>query len=133
MTTNAMYELVTDAIAESIADEWTIARLQVQFLDNGLDIEFDGTYLDPAGETHPLSTDFADEVTEAMQQLYQLRKNEGRPRANQLQFDLTRAGQYTTDFTWDQEIQDEDEHFSRGGTAREWQAIREAKYGSLPE
>lgn len=132
MTTNAIYDLLIDSVMENITGEWTIARLNVQFLANGQDIEFIGTYLDKAGEVQPLSTDFADDLTEAMQELYQARKRDSLPRANQLQIDLTTAGKYTVEYRWDQEIQDEDEHFSNGGTAREWQAIREAKYGGEP-
>lgn len=129
MTTNAIYDLLIDSVMENITGQWTIARLNVQFLANGQDIEFIGTYLDAAGEVQPLSTDFPDDLTEAMQELYQARKSESLPRANQLQIDLTTAGKYTVEYRWDQEIQDEDDHFSSGGTAREWQAIRAAKYG----
>ncbi len=133
MKPNAIYELLIDAMEEHLPDGWTIARLNVQFLTNGQDVEFSGTYLDLNGEPQPLTTDFDDEVTEAVQSLYQQRKTDGQPRANTLQFDLTAAGQYTTAYGWDQEIQDEDDHFSNGGTAREWQAIRDAKYGSAAE
>ncbi len=130
MTTNEIYDVLTDAISTVITDEWTIARLNVQMLTDGQDIEFDGTYLTPAGEVEPITTDFPDEVAEAIQELYQSRKQEGQPRANRLQIDLTAQGRFTTEFSWDQELQDEDDHFSAGGTAREWVAIREAKYGS---
>ncbi len=129
MKPNAIYDLLVDAMEEHLPPGWTIARLNVQFLTNGEDVEFSGTYLDANGEPQPLTTDFPDEVTEATQRLYQLRKTAGQPRANTMQLDLTAAGQYTTVYNWDQEIQDEDDHFSKGGTAREWQAIREAKYG----
>ncbi|MCY7357863.1 MAG: hypothetical protein LH609_10420 [Rudanella sp.] len=132
MTTNAIYDLLIDSALEHLTGQWTIARLNVQFLANGQDIEFIGTYLDSAGEVQPLSTDFPDDLTEAMQVLYQRRKQESLPRANKLQMDLTPAGKYTVDYGWDQEIQDEDEHFSNGGTVREWQAIRAAKYGDQP-
>ncbi|WP_420147695.1 hypothetical protein [Spirosoma sp.] len=130
MTTNEIYDVLTDAISSVIPDEWTIARLNVQILSDGQDIEFDGTYLTPGGEAEPLVADFADEVTEAVQELYLQRKTEGLPRANLLQIDLTAQGKFTTDFSWDQEIQDEDEHFSNGGTAREWMEIRKARYGA---
>lgn len=133
MTTNEIYDVLTDAISSVIPDDWTIARLNVQILSDGQDIEFDGTYLTPAGEAEPLNADFPDEVTEAVQELYLHRKNEGHSRANRLQIDLTAQGQFTTEFSWDQEIQDEDEHFSKGGTAREWIAIRKAKYGTEDE
>ncbi len=132
MTTNAIYDLLIDSALENLTGQWTIARLNVQFLANGQDIEFIGTYLDAAGEVQPLSTDFPEDLTEAMQVLYQRRKQESLPRANKLQMDLTSAGKYTVDYSWDQEIQDEDEHFSNGGTVREWQAIRAAKYGDQP-
>ncbi|MBD2702160.1 hypothetical protein IC229_16025 [Spirosoma sp. BT702] len=133
MTTNEIYDVLTDAISSVIPGDWTIARLNVSFFSDGQEIEFDGTYLNPEGEAEPLTTDFPDEVTEAVQRLYAHRTQEGHPRANQLQIDLTVDGRFTTDFSWDQEIQDEDEHFSNGGTAREWIAIREAKYGTKPE
>lgn len=133
MTTNEIYGVLTDAISAIIPDDWTIARLNVQFLSDGQEIEFDGTYLTPAGEVEPLSTDFPEEMIEAVQELYQHRKNEGHPRANRLQIDLTTQGKFTTDFSWDQEIQDEEDHFAAGGTAREWMVIREAKYGLADE
>lgn len=133
MTTNEIYDVLTDAISAAIPDEWTIARLNVQMLTDGQDIEFDGTYLTASGEPEPLITDFPDEVIEAVQELYLLRKNEGHPRANLLRVDLTVQGQFTTDYSWDQELQDEDDHFSAGGTAREWMTIREAKYGPTDE
>ncbi|WP_229364537.1 hypothetical protein [Fibrella aestuarina] len=134
MTTNTIYTLLIDAATEQIQGDWTICRLTVHFLsdpaNHATDIEFAGTYLDPTGEDHPLTTDFADEVTEAMQQLYQNRKRDGHPRANVLQVDFSPSGQFTTAYSWDQEMQDEDEHFSNGGTAKEWEAIRAAKYGN---
>ena len=133
MTINEIYDVLTDAISAIIPDDWTIVRLNVQFLADGQDIECDGTYLTPAGEVEQLSTDFPDEMIEAVQELYQHRKTDGQPRANRLQIDLTAQGQFTTEFSWDQEIQDEDDHFSKGGTAREWIAIREAKYGPAEE
>ncbi|WP_077924130.1 hypothetical protein [Spirosoma sp. 209] len=133
MTTNEIYDLLTDAISRAIPDEWTIARLNVQALSDGQDIEYDGTYLTPAGEEEPLSTDMPDEVTQAVQALFIRRKQEGQPPANYLQIDLSAQGQFTADFSWDQEIQDEDDHFSAGGTARDWIAIRDAKYGPRPE
>lgn len=133
MKPNTIYDLLIDAMEEHLPTGWTIARLTVQFVTSGEDVEFAGTYLDRNGEPQPLTTDFPDEVTEAVQRLYQLRKTGGQPRANTFQLDLTAAGQYTTAYSWDQEIQDEDDHFSRGGTAREWQAIREAKYGRTAE
>ena len=130
MTTNDIYNLLIDSVMESISGEWTITRLNVQFITDGQEIEFDGTYLDPAGEVHPISTDFPEDLPEAMKTLYGQRKQESLPRANKLQIDLNTAGKYTTAYSWDQEIQDEDEHFSGGGTVREWQAIRQAKYGT---
>lgn len=133
MTTNEIYNVLTDAISAAVPDAWTIVRLNVQMLTDGQDIEFDGTYLTPSGEAEPLNTDFPDEVMQAVQELYLQRKNEGQPRANLLQIDLTEQGQFTTAFSWNQELQDEDDHFSAGGTAREWMAIREAKYGSAEE
>ncbi|XWW45416.1 hypothetical protein JYG30_22215 [Fibrella sp. USSR17] len=133
MKPTAIYDLLIDAMEEHLPSGWTIARLNIQFLTNGQDVEFSGTYLDAAGEPQPLTTDFPDEVTEAVQQLYQSRKTEGHPKANTMQLDLTAAGQYTTAYSWDQEIQDEDDHFSNGGTAREWQAIRDARYGNSSE
>ncbi|RYF77736.1 MAG: hypothetical protein EOO39_03205 [Cytophagaceae bacterium] len=133
MKPNAIYDLLIDAMEEHLPVGWTIARLNVQFVTNGEDVEFAGTYLDQAGEPQPLTTDFPDEVIEAVQRLYQLRKTDGHPRANTFQLDLTAAGQYTTAYSWDQEIQDEDDHFSNGGTARDWQAIRDAKYGPSVE
>jgi hypothetical protein len=131
MTTNDIYNILTDAISSVIPNEWTIARLNIQMLTDGQDIEFDGTYLTPEGEAEPLTTEFPEEVTEAVQALYIMRKNEGEPRANRLQIDLTVQGKFMTEFSWDQELQDEDDHFSAGGTAREWMAIREAKYGPI--
>jgi hypothetical protein len=128
-----VYDLLIDAMEEHLPTGWTIARLTVQFLTNGEDVEFAGTYLDQQGEPQPLTTDFADDVTDAVQRLYASRKAEGQPRANTFQLDLTAAGQYTTTYGWDQEIQDEDDHFSNGGTARDWKAIREAKYGPITD
>ncbi|QDK78376.1 hypothetical protein EXU85_07070 [Spirosoma sp. KCTC 42546] len=133
MTTNEIYDVLTDAISSIIPDEWAIVRLNVQFLSDGLEVEFDGFYLTPTGDEEPLSTDFPDEMIEAVQELYLIRKNEGLPPANRLQIDLTPQGKFTTDFSWDQEIQDEEEHFNKGGTAREWMAIREAKYGPIED
>lgn len=131
MAKNEIYDVLTDAISSAIPDEWTIARLTVQFLSDGQEVEFEGIYLTPTGEAEPLPTDFPDEVTEAVQELYLHRKTTGQPRFNRLQIDLTVEGKFSTDFSWDQEIQDEEEHFSQGGTAQEWMVIREAKYGPI--
>ena len=133
MTTNELYDALTDAISAIIPDEWTIVRLNAQFLSDGQEVELDGTYLTPANEPEVLSTDFPDEVIEAIQELHQQRKTAGEPRTNRLQIDLTAQGQFTADFSWDQEIQDEDDHFSKGGTANQWTAIRKEKYGSADE
>lgn len=129
MTTDDIYNLLTDAISAVITTDWTIVQLNVQFLGDGLDIECDGTYLTPAGAVEPIFAEFPEDLVEALQKLYIHRKDKGYPPANLLQINLTAQGQFTTDFSWDQEIQDEDEHFSKGGTAREWMAIREARYG----
>lgn len=133
MTTNEIYDVLTDAISSVITDEWTIAQLTIQFLSDGQDVEFEGTYLTPSGEAEPLTAEFPDELIEAVQELYVQRKQEGQPKFNRLQIDLTAQGKFSTDFSWDQEIQDEDDHFSNGGTAREWMTIREAKYGPIEE
>lgn len=129
MTPDDIYNILTDAISTNIPDEWTIARVNVQMLDNGQDIEFDGFYLTPSGDAEVLVTEFPADVTDAVQTLYRMRLEDGMPPANRLQIDLTPQGQFTTDFSWDQEMQDEDDHFSRGGTAAEWLAIREERYG----
>ena len=129
MDPNIVYELLIDAMEEHLPPGWSIARLNVQFITNGQDVEFAGTYLDATGEPKPLTTDFPEQVIEAVQGLYQRRKTDGHPKANTLQVDLTAAGQYTTVYGWDQEIQDEEDYFNQGGTAREWTTIRDAKYG----
>ena len=92
MTTNEIYDVLTDAISAIIPDEWTIVRLNAQFLSDGLELELDGHYLTPAGELEVLSTDFPDEATEAVQELYLQRKTAGEPPANRLQIDLTAQG-----------------------------------------
>lgn len=133
MTTNTIYELVTRAIQGNIAEPWTVVQLTIQYLASSQDVEFEGTYLDASGEAQPLSTEFSDDVTEAVQTLFALRDNEGLPRSNRLAITLSAQGRLAADYSWDQEIQDEDDHFSNGGTVKEWIKIREAKYGSSPE
>lgn len=133
MTTNEIYDVLTEAISAIIPDEWTIARLNAQFLSDGLEVELAGNYLTPTDELEVLSTDFPDEATEAVQELYLQRKNAGEPPANRLQIDLTAQGQFTVEFSWDQEIQDEEDHFAKGGTVKEWIVIREAKYGPIDD
>ncbi|MBO0931215.1 hypothetical protein [Fibrella aquatilis] len=130
MTQNEIYDQLIAAVTDNLTSPWTICRLNGRYLDNGLDVEFDGIYLTPDGDEKPLSTDFHEDVTEAVVALYQLRKTQGQSRANVLQLDLSAQGKYTVQYSWDQEIQDEEDHFNNGGTAREWQAIREAKYGA---
>lgn len=132
MSPGTIYTLLVDAMEANLPTGWTIARLNVQFTDQGADAEFSGTYLDAGGGVQPLTTDFPDEVVEAVPTLYTARTRTGQPRANHLQLDLTAAGQYTTAYHWDQELEDEEAHFANGGTARNWQAIRLAKYGPLP-
>jgi len=129
MTTNDIYDLLTDAISAVIAKDWSIVQLNVQFLGDGQDIECEGTYLTPAGDVEPILAEFPEEMIEALQKLYVIQRNEGRPQANLLEINLTAQGTFTADFSWDQEIQDEDQHFNNGGTAREWIEIRKAKYG----
>ncbi len=129
MTTDDIYNVLTDAVSTVIPTDWTIAQLDVRLLTDGQDIECEGTYLTAAGEAEQLPTDWPIEVTEAIQTLYVLHKDDGNDRANRLQITLTAQGQVKAEFSWDQELQDEDDHFSNGGTAREWLAIREAKYG----
>ena len=130
MTTEDIYNLLAETISAIILKDWTIVRLNVQYLGDGRDVECDGTYLTPAGDAEPILTEFPEELIEALQKLYILHKDSGRPRANLLEIHLTAQGQLSAEFSWDQEMQDEDEHFSNGGTAREWMAIRAANYGS---
>ena len=130
---SVVYDLLIDAVMEANTNTWTIARLNIQFLADGEDVEFYGSYLDEAGEPQVLSTDFSHEVTEALQRLYKQRETNGDAPANQLEMDLTSDGRFTTAFSWDQELQDEDEHFANGGTVQAWQAIRAAKYGVEPD
>ncbi|KAB7733234.1 hypothetical protein F5984_04710 [Rudanella paleaurantiibacter] len=129
MTHNDIFNVLTDAISSAIRDEWLIARLNVQILTDGTDIEFDGTYLTATNELKVLDTDFPDEVTDVVRALYLLRKNANEPRANRLQIDLTAQGKFKAEFSWDQELQDEDDFFAAGGSARDWVALRDAKYG----
>jgi hypothetical protein len=133
MTTNDIYELVTRAIQENITEPWTVAQLTVQYLTSSQDVEFEGTYLDASGEAQQLSTEFPDDVTEAVQALFANRSSEGQPRSNRLAITVSAQGRLAADYSWDQEIQDEDDHFSNGGTVKEWIRIREARYGSTPE
>ncbi|MBO0938338.1 hypothetical protein J2I47_17435 [Fibrella sp. HMF5335] len=130
MTQTELYDQLIAAVTDNLTSPWTICRLNGRYLDNGQDVEFDGLYLTPDGDEKPLSTDFHEDVAEAVVALYELRKMQGQPRANVLQLDLSAQGKYTVQFSWDQEMQDEEDHFNKGGTAREWQAIREAKYGA---
>ena len=133
MTTNTIYELITGAIQENITEPWTVVQLTIQYLSSSQDVEFEGTYLDASGEAQQLQTEFSDEVTEAVQALFAIRNDEGLPRANRLAITLSAQGRLATDYSWDQEIQDEDDHFSKGGTVKEWIKIREAKYGTSSE
>ena len=129
MTTDDIYDTLAEAIHDLIPEAWAVARLNIQYLVSGHETEFDGVYLTPAGEARPLSSDFPVEVIDAVQELYAQRQNSGFPRWNRLRIDLSRQGDFTTDFTFDPEIQDEDDHFSRGGTVKEWAKIRAEKYG----
>ncbi len=128
-----LYNLITETISAVMTEEWALIQLNVQFLGEGVDIECDGIYLTPMQDVEPLIIDYPEEVIEALQKLYLLNKEETGERANLLQIHLTNQGQFKSEFSWDQELQDEDEHFSKGGTAREWMEIRKAKYGSPDE
>lgn len=130
MTIDDIYDVLAEAINDIIPETWTVARMYVQYLSSGHETEFEGVYLTPAGEAMPLSSDFPVEVVDAVLELHTLRKNAGYPRWNRLQIDLTRKGDFNIDFTWDQEIQDEDDHFMKGGTVAEWAKIRAEKYGN---
>ncbi len=129
MTTDEIYDLLAEAINEVIPEPWAIARLNVQYLASGNETEFSGTYLTKAGEAQFLPSEFPIEAIEAIETLHTLRKNSGFPRWNNLHIDLSAKGDFAINFTWDQEIQDEDEHFMNGGTAKEWARIRAEKYG----
>ncbi len=134
MKTETIYELLTAAIPEAITEPWTIAELNIQYLVSSREAECDGTYLDASGEVQVLSTEeLPDEVIEALPELFINRENDGHPPANSLQMTLSFQGRYAVDYEWDQEIQDEDEHFSKGGTVKEWIQIRKEKYGYIPE
>lgn len=133
MTTDDIYDTLAEAINDLIPEAWAVARLNVQYLASGHETEFEGVYLTPSGEARPLPSDFPVEVIDAVQELYALRQNSGFPRWNFLHIDLSRNGDFAIDFTWDQEIQDEDEHFMKGGTVKEWARIRAEKYGKVEE
>lgn len=133
MGTEAIYDLLISAVGEAITEPWTIAELTIHYLMSSQDVEFSGTYLDASGEAQVLSTEFSDEVVEAVQLLFASRATDGNPRSNCLELTISTLGRFTTDYSWDQEIQDEDDHFSKGGTVKEWVAFRTEKYGPLPE
>ncbi|MFD2935963.1 hypothetical protein [Spirosoma flavum] len=133
MRTETIYELLTTAIHEVITEPWTIAELNIQYLVSSKEAECDGTYLDASGEVQILSTEFPDEVIEALPELFTNRANEGQSPANSLQITISFEGRIAVDYDWDQELQDEDEHFIKGGTVKEWVQIRKEKYGLSPE
>ncbi|MFD2572804.1 hypothetical protein ACFSUS_19340 [Spirosoma soli] len=133
MNADTIYTLLATAIEEVIAEPWTIAQLNVYYLASGHEVEFEGTYLDSTGEARQLPTEFSIEIVEAVQQLFTIRDSEGKPRANSLAFTISAQGRSSAEFTWDQEIQDEDDHFMNGGTVKEWIKIRNDKYGSSSE
>lgn len=133
MTTEEIYDLLAEAVNELIPEAWSVARLNVQYLVSGHETEFEGVYLTPSGEALPLPSDFPIEAVEAIEALHTIRKNEGQPRWNHLHIDLSGQGDFAISFTWDQEIQDEDDHFMNGGTVAEWTRIRAEKYGPVAE
>ncbi|SOD94733.1 hypothetical protein [Spirosoma fluviale] len=133
MKTELIYELVATAMQELITEPWTIAELNIRYLASSHEAECDGTYLDASGEAQVLSTDFPDEVLEALPFLFVNRTNDGNPPTNSVQMTVSAQGRFAVDYEWDQEIEDEDEHFSKGGTVKEWLKIRQEKYGYTPE
>ncbi|MBC8152961.1 MAG: hypothetical protein H7Z72_08630 [Bacteroidetes bacterium] len=130
MTTDDIYDLLAEAINEIIPEAWTMARLNVQYLVSGHETEFEGVYLTPSGEVVPLPSAFPIEAIEAIQALYAVRQNDGQPNWNHLHIDLSAKGDFDISFTWNQEIQDEDDHFMKGGTVAAWAKIRAEKYGN---
>lgn len=133
MKTETIYELLATAIQELITETWTIAELNIRYLVSSHEAECDGTYLDATGDVQVLSTDFPDEVIDVLPFLFVNRANDGNPPANSLQMTISAQGRFAVDYEWDQEIQDEDDHFSKGGTVKEWLKIRQEKYGYTPE
>ncbi len=133
MRTETIYELLATAVNEVITEPWTIAELTIRYLASSNEAECEGTYLDASGEAQVLSTEFPDEVIEVLPALFTNRAEEGNPPANSLQMTLSAQGRFAVDYEWDQEIQDEDDHFTKGGTVKEWIQIRKEKYGYSPE
>ncbi|GAB2519038.1 hypothetical protein [Spirosoma aerophilum] len=133
MKTETIYELLATSIHDLITEPWTIAELNIRYLVSSNEAECDGTYLDGAGEAQVLSTEFPDEVVEVLPFLFVNRADAGEPAANSIQMTLSAQGRFAVDYEWDQEIQDEDDHFTKGGTVKEWLAIRKEKYGYSPE
>ncbi|GAB3741150.1 hypothetical protein [Spirosoma lituiforme] len=133
MRTEAIYELLTRAVHDVITEPWTIAELNIRYLASTNEAECDGTYLDASGEAQVLSTEFPDELLEALPELFTNRANEGNPSANSIQMTISAQSRFAVDYEWDQEIQDEDDHFTQGGTVKDWLRIRKEKYGTSPE
>lgn len=133
MRTEAIYELLTRAVNEIITEPWTIAELNIRYLVSTNEAECDGTYLDASGEAQVLSTEFPDELIEVLPELFTNRAGEGNPPANSVQMTISAQGRFAADYEWDQEIQDEDDHFTKGGTVKEWLKIQKEKYGHSPE
>ncbi|AKD53782.1 hypothetical protein [Spirosoma radiotolerans] len=133
MKTEAIYELLTRAVHEIITEPWTIAELNIRYLVSTNEAECDGTYLDASGEAQVLSTEFPDELIDVLPELFTNRASEGNPPANSIQLTVSAQGRFAADYEWDQEIQDEDDHFTKGGTVKEWLKIRKEKYGTSPE
>ncbi|AUD03326.1 hypothetical protein [Spirosoma pollinicola] len=133
MKTETIFDLLTTAVNEVITEPWTIAELNIRYLASTNDAECDGTYLDASGDVQVLSTEFPDEVIDVLPELFTNRASEGNPPANSIQMTVSAQGRFAVDYEWDQEIQDEDDHFTKGGTVKDWLQIRKDKYGYSPE
>lgn len=133
MRTEAIYELLTRAVHDVITEPWTIAELNIRYIGSTNEAECDGTYLDASGEAQVLSTEFPDEIVEVLPEIFTSRAGDGNPPANSAQLTISAQGRFAVDYEWDQEIQDEDDHFTKGGTVKEWLKIQKEKYGHSPE
>jgi len=133
MRTEAIYELLTRAVHDVITEPWTIAELNIHYIGSTNEAECDGTYLDASGEVQVLSTEFPDEIVEVLPEIFTNRAGDGNPPANSAQMTISAQGRFAIDYEWDQEIQDEDDHFTKGGTVKEWLKIQKEKYGHSPE
>lgn len=111
MTDAEIYQLLSKRIADSITENWEKAIANLTRVHKS--VGFSGKYFNVDGTENNLETNFDFFDGSAIHELYSITTEGGKSKWNKLVFTLFHSGKFETEFIWDQEYQDEIDHWNK--------------------